>query len=175
MSGRRRLLGAALGVMALLGAGLIAPAQQTDAAWTDPELASASLTARTVPVAEITSCTVQTLLGLGLVFKGVTLTWRSSYDITGVRFTITPSGGQPVVVPSSNITKSGPVGGPYTYTAQLSLTVLQNLLQNLLGSSSTLSVMNVETYPQTTWVSAPVTRTLTVGGVGGLLGNNRCQ
>ncbi|NYD54662.1 hypothetical protein [Microbacterium pseudoresistens] len=162
--GMRRALAAALGLGLIVGSASLAATPQTDAVFTDDEYAAASFSAGTVPTPTITSCTVSTVLNLGLVFTGVTIVWTSTYPPAQMRLTI--SG---VTVPAQNIVVTG--SGPYTYTATLNATLLQSLLGGLLGSENPVRI--VATYPQN-WESVAATRTLRVGGVLGLLGPNNC-
>jgi len=145
------------------------PREQSDAAFTDAEVSTASLRAATMPAPTVTSCTVQTLLDLGVVFQSVTIVWTSTYAPAQVRLTVRPPGGTPVQVSSQNITATGPVAGVYTYTAVLSQGLLQNLLGNLLGGRTVLAV--TELRPNSSWVSPETTRTLSISALGGLLGN----
>lgn len=161
-SSRRRLLAGILGVSVLAGASAVAGAQQVDARFTDLEYAaSGTFTSFTVPPATITACTI-TNNAVG-IFQSVTLVWTSIYPASGVRLTLT-QGATTAVVPASNIATSGPSGGVYTHTAVLSQTLLSSLLTNLLGSTTTLTVNNL--LVGTAWVSAGVSRQLSIGLAG---------
>jgi len=170
-SGRRILY--PLAALALAAAMLMStfgiPREQSDATFTDAESTVASLNAATMPAPNVTGCTVQTLLGLGIVFESVTITWTSSYDPGHVQLTVRPPGGTPVQVSSQNITASAPVSGVYTYTAVLTQGLLENLLRNLLGGRTVLAV--TELRPNSSWISPETTRTLSISALGGLLGN----
>ena len=161
----RRFLAGIAGLALLGGAALVPSAQSTDAAWTDAEVGAATFTATTLEAPVIATCDVRTLLNLGLVFTGVTIAWTSPYDASNVQLEINET-----VVPAANITQSG--SGPYTYRASLSASLLQSLLGGLLGSDNAVEVVAV--LPGTEWQSVPDTRTLSVGGVLGLLGANEC-
>lgn len=164
----RRLL-AGLAGFALLGGVVLAPsAQDTEAAWTDAEVGAAQFTAATMAAPTVTSCTVQTAV-LGLQFRSVTISWTSSYPEQYNALTVRPPGGAAVAVDESNIVVSGPTNGSFSYTSVLTLELLENLLGNLLGGQSILSV--VEHYPESSWVSPETTRTLSISALGGLLGN----
>lgn len=161
-----RALAAALGLAVLAGVGVVSSPQPTDARFTDVEhVASGTVTALALTAPSISSCTVQNN-ALG-VFQSVTLVWTSPHVSTWQRLTVaqgTTSG----TVPSSNITSTGPTGGLYTYTAVLSQTVLNSLVSNLLGSTTTLTVTAI--HPNsTTWTSTAGVRRLTVAllGTGG--------
>lgn len=158
---RRRPRGGVAGVMLLIGIGFVPAVQTTDAAFSDPEYATATFTAFTVPVPTITSCTTVNN-GLG-VFQSVTLVWTSPYPAAGVSLTVT-QGATTAPVPASNITTTGPSAGLYTHTAVLSQGVLASLVTNLLGSTTTLTARNL--LAGTTWVSTGATRLLTVGALG---------
>lgn len=162
---RRSLLAATAAASLLVGACAAPRVQSTDAAFVDleqaiaPEFKSASLA-----TPNITSCTVHTLLNLGLVFTGFTIVWTSPYPSNGVQLRING------VLITSNIEQSG--SGPYTYTAYFPLSLLESLLGGLLGSTNTVTVQAV--YPGSSWTSPAATRTLRIGGVLGLLGANNC-
>ncbi|MFJ4254857.1 hypothetical protein [Microbacterium sp. NPDC090003] len=163
-AGRRRMLAGVLGLSMLAVGGTVATVQPTEARFTDTEfVASGTFTAFTVPVPAITGCTVSSVLG---TFTGFTITWTSPYLLAQQRFTIND-----VVVPNSNVTQSGT--GPYTYTSTISSSLLGTLLTGgLLGASNTIRVQAL--LSGTTWTSAAATRTLSVGGLLGLGGNNTC-
>lgn len=168
MNGRRwsfRLGVAAIGIGVVLAAGSLRAAP-TDAAWTDAEVGSSTaVTAGARPdTPVITSCTVSTLLGSGLVFTGVTIVWTSPYLNDRVQLRIND------VVITTGIVRTGT--GPYTYTATLSATLLQSVLGGLFGSSNSVTVRAL--YPGSSWVSATANKTLSVGGLLGLSGSNTC-
>ena len=168
MNGRRqrfRLGVAAIGIGALILAGSL-KAAPTEAAWADAELASSpAVTAGARPdTPVITSCTVSTLLGSGLVFTGVMIVWTSPYLNDRVQLRIND------VVITTGIVRTGT--GPYTYTATLSATLLQSVLGGLLGSSNSVTVRAF--YPGGSWESATANKTLSVGGLLGVSGSNRC-
>src|SRR5690606_17681432 len=152
---------AALGMLTALA---VTPASST-AAWLDSESARTAVTASTLETPSITSCDVRTLLGLGIVFTGVTITWNSAYGPSRVALRISGR-----TIPPSNITSTG--SGPYKYTANLTDTLLSTGLGGLLGSSKPVEV--IATYPDSAWVSPAATRTLRVGGLLGLAGPNNC-
>lgn len=159
---RRRLLAGILGASLLVAAGATTSIPRTDARFTDAERsASGAFSAFTVPAPSITGCTV-TLNALG-VFQSVRLVWTSPYPANGVRVTLV-QGASTAVVPSANITTTGPVGGLYTHAAVLSQGLLVSLLANLLGSSTTITVNNV--LVGTSWVSAGAVRVLAIGALG---------
>ncbi|GAA3945014.1 hypothetical protein [Microbacterium soli] len=142
-----------------------ADARWTAAAWSDAHRVSASVSAGALETPTITSCEVRTLLNLGLVFTGVTITWTSAYEQSGVELRISGR-----TIPSSAVTPTG--SGPYVYTATLSDDLLSSLLGGLLGSSNPVEV--TATHPGSAWVSPAATRTLSVGGLLGLAGRNEC-
>lgn len=158
---RHRVLAGVAGAALLVGVGLTPAAQVTDAAFTDPEYASTTITAFRVPDPTITACNIANN-GLG-IFQSVTLIWTSPYPANGVRLTLT-QGTTTAVVPASNITTSGPSAGLYTYTAVLNQALLVSLISNLLGSTTTLTVNNLLT--GTSWVSAGATRQLSIALLG---------
>lgn len=159
-----RALAAALGLAVLAGVGAVSTAQPTDARFTDVEhVASGTFSALTVPQPVITSCNVSSTLG---TFTSFTITWTSPYPLAQQRFTINN-----VVVPNNNVSQSG--SGPYTFTSTISSGLLGTLLTGgLLGASNTIRVQAL--LSGTTWISVAATRTLSVGGLLGLGGNNTC-
>lgn len=162
---RRQALGVLVGV-ALFVSVLFAPeSEMTEAAFTDSEHATAALQADSLVTPVITSCTVQTFLGFGVIFTGVTIVWTSPYPASSVELRING-----VLIPGVNIAQSG--SGPYTYTATLTANLLQLILGGLLGSSNSVTVRAI--YPESSWVSSAATRTLNIGGVFGLIGGNTC-
>lgn len=163
---RQALAALAAGAL-LLSAVLVAQPQPTTAAFTDNEYARGAATAGTLVTPTITSCTVQRAV-LTLIFESVTITWTSPYPKEQVRLSATRSG-TTHAIPSAQISVSGPVNGLYTYSATLSNGLLAELLGNLFGSTTTLTVWNV--YPGH-WVSPTRTRQLDIA----LLGlNPRCH
>jgi len=163
---RIRVLAVAVAGATLLGAAAVAPAQEVEAAFTDAETAKASVTAGTVAQPTAVSCTVQTLLNLGLVFSSATVTWTSPYAI-GDQILVVSNSTSSGRVASANITKTGS-----TYKAVLDQALLQGLLNNLLGATSTLTLSHQ--LSGTNWTSAPLLYTLKVGGVLGLVGPSSC-
>lgn len=161
---RRRVTAAVLGISVLVGVAAAPPASLTEAAWTDAESATAPASALTLSTPTITGCTIQNLsvIGVGLVFQSVTLTWTSAYPLANVRLTAT-SGANTGTVPPANIASSGPVGGLYTYSATLNQALLTSLVTNLLGSTTTLTATNVM---GSNWVSAGASRRLAIGLLG---------
>jgi len=159
---RARILAGAGGLAVLIGVATSPPVQMTDAAFTDSEYAAGSFTAATLASPVVTSCTVTSFLG---TFTGFTITWTSPYLKVQQRFSINN-----VVVDNTNVTQSG--SGPYTYTSTISSGLLNTLLGSLLGSTNAVKVETV--YSGTSWVSPAATRSLSVGGLLGLGGNNTC-
>lgn len=158
----RRMLVGVIGLAALVSVATVPSVQTTEARFTDVEQASASFTAARLATPVITSCTVTSLLG---TFTGFTIMWTSPYLKEQERLSINGT-----AVPNTNVTQSGT--GPYSYSATLSSNLLGTLLGSLLGSSNTVRVEAI--YPGTSWVSPAATRTLSVGGLLGLGGNNTC-
>jgi hypothetical protein len=159
---RSRILAGAVGLAVLVGVASAPAVQMTDAAFTDSEYAAGSFTAATLASPVVTSCTVTSFLG---TFTGFTITWTSPYLKVQQRFSINN-----VVVDNTNVTQSG--SGPYTYTSTISSGLLNTLLGSLLGSTNAVKVETV--YAGTSWVSPAATRSLSVGGLLGLGGNNTC-
>lgn len=160
---RRRVVAGLAGLALLIGLGAAPPVQQTDAAWADPEFGSGSFAALTLVTPVVTGCSVTSFLG---TFTGFTITWTSTHDKGFQRLTI-----QDVAVPPANISQTGT--GLWTYSSTLSASVLSTLLTGgLLGATNTVKVF---TAAGLNWRSpATVTRTLSVGGLLGLGGNNTC-
>jgi hypothetical protein len=159
---RTRILAGAVGLAVLVGVATSPAVQMTDAAFTDSEYAAGSFTAATLASPVVTSCTVTSFLG---TFTGFTITWTSPYLTVQQRLSINN-----VVVDNANVTQSG--AGPYTYSATISSGLLNTLLGNLLGSTNAVKVETI--YAGTSWVSPAATRSLSVGGLLGLGGNNTC-
>lgn len=159
---RARILGGVVGLAVLVAVGSTPAVQMTDAAFTDSEYAAGSFTAATLAKPVVTSCTVTSFLG---TFTGFTITWTSPYPKVQQRFSINN-----VVVDNANVTQTG--SGPYTYSSTISSGLLNTLLGSLLGSTNAVKVE--ATYSGTSWASAPATRSLSVGGLLGLGGNNTC-
>ena len=158
---QRRILAGVVGVTMLVGVGVAATAQTTDAAFTDPEYARTTITAFQVPAPTIIACAI-TNNGLG-VFQSVRLDWTSPYPATGVRLTLT-QGATTAVVPAANISTTGPAAGLYTHTAILTQGLLSSLISNLLGSTTTMTATNL--LVGTTWVSAGSSRQLSIALLG---------
>jgi hypothetical protein len=155
-----------VGLAVLVGVAVVPSVGMTEARFTDTEHASSStFAAQTLAAPVITGCTVQSLsvIGIGLVFQSVTITWTSTLPPANVRLTAT-SGANTGTVPSANISASGPVGGVYTYSATLNQALLTSLVTNLLGSTTTLTATNF--LPGTAWVSAGASRKLTIALLG---------
>lgn len=159
---RARILAGVVGLAVLVAVGSTPAVQMTDAAFTDSEYAAGSFTAATLAKPVVTSCTVTSFLG---TFTGFTITWTSPYPKVQQRFSINN-----VVVDNANVTQTG--SGPYTYSSTISSGLLNTLLGSLLGSTNAVKVE--ATYSGTSWASAPATRSLSVGGLLGLGGNNTC-
>lgn len=159
---RARILAGVVGLAVLVGVGSSPAVQMTDAAFTDSEYATGSFTAAALAKPVVTSCTVTNFLG---TFTGFTITWTSPYPKVQQRFSINN-----VVVDNANVTQTG--SGPYTYSSTISSGLLNTLLGSLLGSTNAVKVE--ATYSGTSWASAPATRSLSVGGLLGLGGNNTC-
>lgn len=159
----RRVLGLAAAA-SLFCLGGLSLAQPTDANWADSEHVSSRFSATTLQTPVITSCTVSTLLNLGLVFTGFVITWTSPYPKQGVQLKI-----DDIVIPPEYITQTGT--GPYSYRAEFSATLLDALLGGLFGSTNPVVVRAVA---GTNWTSPADTRTLRVGGLLGLVGPNNC-
>lgn len=158
----RRVMAGAVGVAVLVGIVAAHPVEQTDARFTDSEYGTGSVTAATLATPVIASCTVTSLIG---TFTGFTITWTSPYLRVQQRLSINN-----VAVDNANVTQSG--AGPYSYSATISSGVLSTLLGSLLGSTNTVRVEAI--YAGTAWASPAATRTLSVGGLLGLGGNNTC-
>ena len=159
---RARILAGVVGLAVLVAVGSTPAVQMTDAAFTDSEYAAGSFTAATLAKPVVTSCTVTSFLG---TFTGFTITWTSPYPKVQQRFSINN-----VVVDNANVTQTG--SGPYTFSSTISSGLLNTLLGSLLGSTNAVKVE--ATYSGTSWASAPATRSLSVGGLLGLGGNNTC-
>lgn len=160
----RRLI-AGVAALGLFGAVTAGSTPQTEAAWEVPQVATGSISAATLAAPVITGCNVRTLLNLGLAFTGVTITWTSPYGDGKTKLLING------IEISEGISKAGT--GPYTYKADLSDNLLQTLLGGLLGSSNNVTVHAIYN-ADSNWTSAAATRTLEIGGLLGLLGENRC-
>ncbi|MGO1183282.1 hypothetical protein ACT3TB_09430 [Micrococcaceae sp. AOP34-BR2-30] len=145
----------------LIGAVVAAQPQPTTAAFTDDAYAQATVNAGELAAPTITSCTTRHAL-IGLVFQSVTITWTSPYPQEHVRLSATINGtAYPIAAGQINV--SGPVNGLYTYSATLSSALLESIIGNLLGSTTTLTVSNV--YPDH-WVSQTRSRQLDIALLG---------
>ena len=159
---RRRMLAGLIGTSLLTGVAMAPPTQMTEAAFTDSEhVSSSTFTALTLQTPVVTSCTVTSSLG---TFTGFTIVWTSPHPKVNQRLSINAA-----TIDPANVGQSG--SGPYAYTATLSSSVLRTLLGGLLGSTNTV---RVRTVAGTSWESPAATRTLSVGGLLGLGGNNTC-
>lgn len=161
----RRALVAVVGLCLALGALVMNPTvEETDAAFTDSEYASTALSAAELVAPTAGTCTVTTkvVVLVGIVFDSVTMTWTSPYPKENVRLTVT-RGSQTVVVDPGDIIQSGPTNGTYTYTVTLNQGLLESLIGNLLGSTTTLTVVNVA---GEAWHSPAHTRQLYIGLLG---------
>lgn len=128
---------AALGILSLIAVGSVS-ATPTEAAWTEPEYATAvridalDLTAKP----RITSCTTTTkvVVLVGLVFDSVTIKWvsRAPLDVQRVYFGTKAGSLTPTLVGQSN--------GEYSYSVTYSEALLGSLLGNLLGSTTAITV-----------------------------------
>lgn len=156
-----RIVAVAVAALVLAGGVAVPSLPRTDAAFTGSEHAAATFTATTLATPAITSCTVTSALD---TFTGFTIVWTSSYDKPNQRLSINN-----VIVPPVNISQSGT--GPYTYSATISSGLLNTLLGSLLGSANSVKV---EATAGTSWLSPAATKTLSVGGLLGLGGNNTC-
>jgi hypothetical protein len=159
----RRMLVAGVGVLCVTAA-LIGPARpaQTEAAWTASQVASAAVTASTLPTPNITGCVPSTyvVVLVGAVFKEVALTWTSPLG---------PEAGWEVAFagkasdPPSPITPSGPSNGLYTYTTTYSSDILTSLVANLLGGTTTIAISATQ---GTKWKSVSATKKLKIALLG---------
>lgn len=161
-STRSRVLAGVIGVAVLTGVASAPATQTTDAAFLDSEHAAVTMTAAQLATPVVTSCTVTNLLG---TFTGFTISWTSPYVKAQQRLSINN-----VAVDNANVTQSGT--GPYSYSSTISSGLLNTLLGSLLGSTNTVRVQTL--YSGTAWISPAATRTLSVGGLLGLGGNNTC-
>lgn len=160
--GRRRALVGAVGLAILVGVASFPSVESTEARFNDSEYAAGVFTAATLATPVVTSCTVTSFLGS---FTGFTITWTSPHLKLQQRLSINN-----VVVADTNISQTGT--GPYTYSSTISSGLLNTLLGSLLGSSNAVKVETI--YPGTSWISPAATRSLSVGGLLGLGGNNTC-
>lgn len=162
---RSRLRRAVLAALVVAGcaAALLWPRPaMTDASYTDGEYAaSGTVTAATLSNPSNMTCTVTK--GVGGIFASVTIGWQSAYPLTAT------VGGITMLTASSSVKTSTVTGisssgtGPYTYSVTLDQTLLLSLVTNLLGSTTTFTVMNAA---GTNWTSASLTKTLTMSLAG---------
>ncbi len=157
----RRLVAGLAGAAVLVGVCGAPTTQVTEAAFTDREAGTATITAFRVPAPTITACTI-TNNGAGM-FQNVRLVWTSPYGATGVRLTLS-QGTTTDTVPAGSISTTGPVNGLYTHTAVLNQSLLVSLISNLFGSTTTMRVTNL--LSGTSWVSVAATRQLTIAFAG---------
>lgn len=157
---RHRPLIAALAILAVLIACGAGPGvQRTDAAWADSEFGAGTFTAATLSSPTNMTCTVANAPPLFLTFQSVTITWVSAYawaPASGPKSTLTASSS----TKTSTVTGVTTTGtGPYTHSVTLNQALLESLVTNLLGSTTTFKVTNVA---GTNWVSSSQTKTLTM-------------
>lgn len=156
---RRRVVAGLAGLALLIGLGAAPPVQQTDAAWADSEFGSGSFAAATLSSPTNMTCTVANAPPLFLTFQSVTITWVSAYawaPASGPKSTLTASSS----TKTSTVTGVTTTGtGPYTHSVTLTQALLESLVTNLLGSTTTFKVTNVA---GTNWVSPSQTKTLTM-------------
>lgn len=157
----RQVLVAVTSVALLLSAAVVAQPQPTTAAFTHDAYAQATVNTGELAAPTIMTCTTQHAL-VGLLFESVTITWTSPYPRDQVRLSATRSG-TTHTIPNAQITVSGPVNGLYTYSATLSRTLLENILGDLLGSITTLTVWNAYLDH---WISPTRTRQLDIALLG---------
>ena len=139
---RHRLLAGVTGVALLVGVGLTPAAQMTDAAFTDPEYARATITAYDVPepvTSQTPGCTAQS--GLAGINPTVRIYWRvpvgvTGFSLTDAEFGLANSEGllEPIL---SNLLQNVSTTG--TSTAYVT-TISGALLANILGGSKTLAI-----------------------------------
>lgn len=156
---RIRVLAVVVGAAVLFGAAAVAPPQDVDASFTDSETAKASVTAGTLTAPSNMTCTVTNAAPLFLTFQSVTITWKSDYPLSSagpITVLIASSPAKTSQV-TSGITPSG--GGPFSYSVTLTQGVLESLVTNLLGSTTTFTVKNTA---GTLWTSSMSTKTLTM-------------
>ena len=161
---RRRWMAGAAGLALLVGLAAAPPVQQSEAAFIDSEYGGGTFHAATLATPEVESCVARSLLG---TFTGFTITWSSAHDMGFQRLTI-----QGVEVPHGNISQEG--NGPWVYSSTMSAGLLGTLLTGgLLGATNSVQIY---TATGTNWRSPTrATRTLSIGGLLGLGGDNTCS
>ncbi|MDT0157476.1 hypothetical protein Q9R19_07570 [Microbacterium sp. ARD32] len=157
---RHRMLAAGVGVLCVTAA-LIGPAHPvpTEGAWASGQVAKTAISAAQLTAPTITSCTVSTVsvLGIGLVFKDVTVKWKSPYETSNQRVYFGTALG------TKAPTRTGPVEGVYTYSVTYDSDLLRSLVSNLLGSSTPI---RVQAQYGADWVSPAATKTLKIALLG---------
>lgn len=139
---RRRALAGIAGAAMLVGVGLTPGAQITDAAFTDPELSSATITAFDVPEpvsSQTPGCVAQS--GLLGVNPTVTIYWRvpagvTGYSLTNAEFGLANNQGVLEPILSNLLQNVSTTGTPTAYVTVVS----GALLANILGGSKTLGI-----------------------------------
>lgn len=163
----RRVIPLLVAICLLMTVSLSPLVESTDAAWIDEEHAGASFEATTLETPVITACEVETALELGIirVFTGFTITWTSKYGPAENRLSV-----DDVPIPPSEITVIG--NSPFIYNATIDRSLLENLLDGVLGNSHSLEV---EATMGEFWRSTAATRTLSIRLLGMVLpGGNTC-
>jgi len=161
MRNRFRML-VALGGAASLFVGLVTATavKPVDAQWLDREVATATLTAKTIPPPLLAGTTPYCSWNSVITTTALIFTWAppAGYASTSVRITA-QKGGATQVITGATTTSSG---GVYTTTVPVSLL---NALGSLLGATVVIHLAVVD--QPTGWLSKPVdyTWTMTLAGI----------
>lgn len=141
MSARHRLLAGIVGLSVLLGVGLAPHVPQTEAAWTDAEFGTGTVTAINIPEpisSKSPGCVASTALGLD---PKVTINWRvpvgvTGYSLTNAEFGQIPVGGGPIVPLAPGTAGIATTGTIDAYVTQIT----GGLLGGLLGATMSFGI-----------------------------------
>ncbi|MGW9159437.1 RCC1 domain-containing protein [Microbacterium sp. NPDC055665] len=144
----------------------------TEAAWLDAQYAEGPVEAGTLDVPTITVCTTENE-GTNGAMSGVTIGWTSELDDPArMLATFAIGAGASFEAPTDRIQVTGPAAGLYTYTVTVTATELEGALGPLAGASVGVAV---STRAGTEWRSAPASRTVAIGTLGGGRGSATCD
>lgn len=133
-----RRAAAALAAVGVVAALVLPAPEQTEAAWSDPEYASGTFTAMTVPAPIYTSCSASGLLGLTAV---LTITWRAPAGSSGLTLEYGQSDSSGLLIPIissllGNVETNPVAGDPGAYRTVVNI----GLLGGLLGGKKSIGL-----------------------------------
>lgn len=144
----------------------------TEAAWMDSQHAGGAVAAGTLDTPTIVACSPENE-GASGAMSAVSIAWTSMLDDPDhMHAAFAVGSGTPYAVPTSEIERTGPTDGVYTYTATLATDELESALGSLTDTSVAIQV---STRAGTQWRSDVASRTLSVGSLDGGLGSATCD